>query len=106
MTKKDELTVKWKLAEKPTADNLTKLLEAGVLTKEEVRKITIEDSVVTQSDIEAIKSEMKLMRDLILELSNRQPQYINLIQQRLPQGNIQWVHPWINYCNGKVNLLA
>lgn len=80
MTKK---TIKWRLAEKPSPENLLKLIEGGVLTKEEAKQIVLDDSEVSQSDIDTIKSELELLRKMVLEQGNSR-EIIKIIEKEIP----------------------
>ena len=110
----EEKTLKWRLTEKPTTDNLLKLTEGGIITKEEAKKILLAESVVTQSDIESIKSEISLMRKMILEViekTNTQREIIRIVEKEIPiyveqyRRTPMYPYPWwndtIRWCNSQ-----
>lgn len=92
----EEKTLKWRLSERPTVENVSQLLSNGILTKEEARQIILEESAIKQSDIEDIKSEIKVLRDLILSQPN--PQYVQIIRQ-YQTPNHGWGNPYYVYCS-------
>lgn len=95
---KEEKTLKWKLSEKPTAENLRSLVEIGIMTKEEAKKIVLDESSISQSDIEEIKAEMSLLRKMILELSEKSGksiEIVRIIEREIPvYKDYYWHRPW------------
>ena len=57
MTKKDEKKLEWRLGNLPTIQELTDLLEKGVITKEEVREI-----LFTRQDLKEMPKETEVVR--------------------------------------------
>jgi len=95
----EDKTLKWRLSEKPTVENLTKLVYGGIITKDEARKIVLDESTVTQSDIESIKAEIELLRKLVLE-SNKNQAFIKIIEKEIPiyverHKPYPWIYPYV-----------
>lgn len=84
---KEEKVLKWRLSEKPSSENLLKLVEGGLITKEEAKKIILDEAVFSQSDIESLKDEISLLRKMFLELaekSERKTEIIKIIEKEIP----------------------
>lgn len=93
--------LKWKLSMKPTIEDVTKLFNCGIIDKEEARKIILEQTNdVRQTDIEAIKDEIKLLRKLVLENSRSNPvQIIEIIRKEIQEVPFRWTNPYNVYCS-------
>ena len=111
--KQEEKYLKWRLSEKPTAENLQKLVEVGILTKEEAKEIVLEaiDKKEVNSEVSALKEEMILLRKLVLELSEKVDSQaaLRIIKEYVPI-NIQpvpykyphyWGDPYTVWCNAQ-----
>lgn len=95
-----ENILKWKLGERPTTDSLCKLVEAGIISKEDAKKIVLETGAVSLADLEAVKAELGLMRKMVLELSEKvgNPQTIvRIIEREVPIYIRKNPHYWDNY---------
>ena len=74
--KKDEnetVALKWRLKERPTAENLERLVSAGILKSEEARQIILDKVEVDPVTIEDLQAEIKLLRKLVLEMTENRP---------------------------------
>jgi len=93
--------LKWKLKDKPTVEDVTTLMNVGILTKDEARKIILEQTEdVRQSDIEAIKDEIKLLRKIVLENSRNNPiQIVEIIRKEIQEVPYRWTMPYSTYCS-------
>ena len=78
--------LKWKLSEKPSAENLLKFVEGGVITKEEAKKIVLEDTEITQSQFDELKSEVELLKKIVLKLTEetRSTGVVKIIEREIP----------------------
>lgn len=93
----------WRLATRPTTDEVIKLLDAKILTKDEAREILVEekDDKKLSSDTEKdLKDELALLRKLVFKLADMNivgvyPYILKEIQV-LPSS--PWVQPWVTYC--------
>jgi hypothetical protein len=96
-------SLKWRLKEAPTSEALGHLLAAGILTKEEARQIILDDGTVEPSDLETIKGELALLRQIVLDLSSRSPQtVIKIIERevdRWPNYQPHFYNPYTVWCS-------
>ena len=76
--------LKWRLSKLPTVEELTSLEEKKILTKEEVKKILFNNETVEERDVESYKSEIKLLREVIDKLSDRQS-VANVLIEYIPK---------------------
>lgn len=100
--KKDEKILKWRLSEKPTASSLQDLVKSQIITKEEARQILLDETEYNSKDFDDIMEEMKLLRKLVMELAEKQPQTIikiiesnPVIIREYPQ---PWIKPYVTWC--------
>jgi polyhydroxyalkanoate synthesis regulator phasin len=98
--------LKWRLSERPTPENLLKLVESGIISKEEAKKIVLDEGEVNQTDIEALKGEMTILRKMVLELSDKTgktTEIVRIIEKEVPyyiekwNGSSIW-KPYYYYC--------
>lgn len=100
MTKKDEKILKWRLAEKPTAQNLQDLVKSEIITKEEARQILLDETQFNSKDFDDVLNEITLLRKLVLELSNIQPTTIvKIVKEYVPHYPGSWTIPYVSYCS-------
>lgn len=93
----DEKILKWKLSEKPTADNILQLVNGGIITKEEAKKIILDEGQVSQSDIEELKGEVTLLRKMVLGLSEKvgkEKEIIRIIEREIPVYKYYYQNPF------------
>lgn len=100
MTKK----LKWRLGKLPTSDEVLELVKASLITKDEARNILFsQESEETIKD-DALKAEIKFLRELIDKLASRseiitQIKYIE--KQYQPW---YWHQPYMVWCQAYNNL--
>ena len=76
--------LKWRLSKLPTVEELTSLEEKKILTKEEVKKILFNNETVEERDVESYKQEIKLLREVIDKLADKE-KVATVITQYIPQ---------------------
>lgn len=101
---KEEKILKWRLAEKPTAQTLQDLVKSQIITKEEARQILLDETQFNSKDFDDVLEEIKLLRKLVLEISERQPMNIIKIIESSPiikyYDKNPWLQPYITWsCN-------
>jgi len=101
--KEEEKILKWRLAEKPTAQALQDLVKSQIITKEEARQILLEEGEYTSKDLQEIKDELSLLRKLVLETSNS-THIIRIIEREVPTWKPYWgwTNTYMNYCSNNV----
>jgi hypothetical protein len=105
--KEEEKILKWRLAEKPTAQALQDLVKSQIITKEEARQILLDEGEYTSKDIQEIKDEIALLRKLVLETSNGLS-VIKIIEREVPTWKPywSWTNPYMTYCSSNGNMLV
>ena len=103
MKKNDEKILKWRLSEKPTAASLQDLVKSQIITKEEARQILLDETEFNSKDFDDVLEEMKLLRKLVLEVAERQPQTIIKIIESNPvyirdYPRYPWIQPYVTWC--------
>jgi len=89
----------WRLSQLPTPDELTRLVENNILTKEEAREVLFKDK--EEIDSKSLKSEIKFLRDLVEKLSSDKSETIRIINEvQRPYSTFEWYKPYMYYCSG------
>lgn len=103
MTKK----LKWRLSEKPTPDSVIKLIDSGIITKEEAKDILFTPDDQEERDKESLKSEIKFLRELVEKLSNNRSQIVTTIKEiEVPRyRQWDWYQPYVTWCGTPGDLL-
>ena len=68
MTKK---TLKWRLSDLPTGDEVASLVEQKVITAEEARDILFNEEKEDTNQVAALKEEVKFLRELVDTLATK-----------------------------------
>lgn len=96
MTKK----LVWRLATKPTVDEITTLLDKKIITETEAKELLFNEEEppkkATKSELDDIRSEMKFIRDFVMNLRGVQVQPI-IIERIKEVERDPWVRPWITW---------
>lgn len=87
-------SLKWRLSERPSVDNITDLVDAGIISKEEARQIILDTVEVDPITLEDLQSEVKLLRKLVLEIAERHPQTIVKIIEKEVKKQDWWTPNW------------
>lgn len=102
---KKEKVLKWKLSEKPTADNISRLVSQGILNKEEARSIILDESELSSKDlknIDDLMKEVELLRKLFLESSRDNIKVIKIIEKEIDRATSYpnyWTYPYTVWCS-------
>lgn len=97
MTKK----MTWRLANRPTSNEVSDLFTMGLITKEEARAILFtekeEKEVETEKSLEA---EIKFLREIVEKLSEgKTTRIVEIIKTvQTPYWQQQWYHPYATWC--------
>lgn len=97
MTKK----IIWRLKEQPTAKMLQDLFTGGILTKEEAKEILLSHTdQEEEKQIEALKSEVKFLREMVDKLSESKiTKIIETIREvEKPYYRQPWYRPYEVWC--------
>jgi hypothetical protein len=90
--------IKWRLANRPTPNEVDMLFTSGLLTKEEAREILFSLETQEDRDVDALKSEIKFLRDLVQKLSGRSTivETIRIVEK--PYLQYPWYQPYAVWC--------
>jgi hypothetical protein len=94
--------ITWRLANRPTPDEVKTLHEAGLLTKDEAREILFTETDEKERDVKSLESEIKFLRELVEKLSNgSQSRIIEIIKTvQVPYIQQPWYYPYTVWCGG------
>lgn len=106
MTKK----IVWRLANRPTPQEIVDLVSSGILAKEEAREILFtkeEDDISSKKDsrdTESLESEIKFLRDLVQKLSSgSNTKIVEVIREVYkPYQQYYWYKPYEAWCSGSL----
>jgi hypothetical protein len=103
---KDEVSLgslKWRLPQLPTVDQVSKLIESGVITKEEARSIFFKVGEEVENDsLQEIRDELSVIRTLVtkLPITVYQPMVIRDMNKYFDTSpNITWQLPYKILCS-------
>lgn len=90
---------KWRLGELPTPGEVTDLVRADILTKDEAREILISLETDEERDKKSLQGEIKFLRELVEKLSNNRRadiiKEITVIEK--PYIKQPWFQPYYYY---------
>ena len=90
--------LKWRLGKLPTSDEVLKLVNDKIITKEEAREILFNEEEQMEVSEESLKSEIKFLRELVDKLSDKS-QIIETIKYiEKPYYNNNWYQPYQVWC--------
>jgi hypothetical protein len=77
--KKNEPKLIWRLSERPTVDNISKLVEQGIINQAQARKLLFEETTNSQiKTMEDVQKELVLLRRLVSEIAQKEGGYQGL----------------------------
>ena len=92
--------LKWRLVKLPTSEEVTKLVNDKIITKEEAREILFSEEIESEKSVEDLKQEIKFLKELVEKLGN-QTQIIETIRYiEKPYYNWNWYQPYQVWCGG------
>ena len=110
MKKEDKKILKWRLSEKPSVTAIKELVDSKIITTEEARQIILEETEYNSKSFQEVLDEIKVLRELVLKLSERESkEIIKYIQLQsnwtsLPFRNDYWYQPYLNWCTSQSTL--
>lgn len=88
----------WRLANRPTPKEITDLLNAGILTKDESREILFSLETDEDRDKKSLESEIKFLRELVEKLANSPSKIVETIRYVQPTYIQQpWFQPYVTW---------
>ena len=92
--------LKWRFSKMPTPDEVLKLVNDKIITKEEAREILFNEEEQTERTKESLEQEIKFLRELVDKLSNR-TQTIEVIKEiHKPYYKWDWYRPYNVWTSG------
>ena len=90
----------WRLANRPTSEDVVKLLNSGIITKDEAKEILFNVEEEAERDKKSLESEIKFLRELVEKLSKGSPtQIIETIRYvEKPYIQYPWYQPYVVWC--------
>ena len=91
----------WRLANRPTSEDVVKLLNSGIITKDEAKEILFNVEEEAERDKKSLESEIKFLRELVEKLSKGSPtQIIETIRYvEKPYIQYPWYQPYVIWCS-------
>ncbi len=96
--------LKWRLGKLPTPDEVLKLVNDKLITKEEARDILFNEVDESKRDEESLKEEIKFLRELVAKLSNQSKIVETIRYIEKPYYNYGWYAPYVTYCSNTASL--
>ena len=94
----------WRLPNRPTPKEVTDLLGAGILTKDEAREILFNLETDEDRDKKSLQDEITFLRKLVQNLSTNKQVIVETIREvQVPYKQSPWVQPYINWCSTTAN---
>lgn len=89
--------LKWRFGKLPTSEEVIKLLEKELITKEEAREILFKEEVHEERDVTSYKEEIKFLRELVDKLSSDRTKVIETIKYLQPSYTGTWIGPYASW---------
>lgn len=91
--------LKWRLGKLPTSEEVLKLVNDKIITKEEARDILFNEETEQEKSTEDLKQEIKFLKELVEKLSdsNKVIETIRYIQKPYQQWG--WYKPYEVWCS-------
>lgn len=96
--------LKWRLGKLPSPEEVQSLVKDKIITNEEARSILFSEETEEDVDKDALKSEIKFLRELVDKLSTEKSKVVEIIKTiQVPYYHYGWVQPYQYWC-GTTNL--
>lgn len=91
--------LKWRLANRPTPNEVQDLFTSGLLTKDESREILFSLETEEDRDKQSLQEEIKFLRQLVQSLSSQSKIVEHIYKYQNPYQGYQWWQPYQAYCS-------
>lgn len=89
----------WRLGKLPTVEDLLKLVNDRVISKEEMRDVLFNSETKEEVDKKSLEGEIKFLRELVTKLSTKS-QIIETVRTIQPTYITQpWYSPYVTWCS-------
>lgn len=100
MSTKKTTKIIWRLANRPTPDEVASLFDKGLLNKDEAREILFSLETDEERTSKSLKEEVKFLRELIQKLSTNRTVIVETIREvDKPWRKQDWYQPYYYYAN-------
>lgn len=101
MTKTKKTTLKWRLADRPSVNDVATLLVQDLVTKDEAREILFSAETQEIKELSDLQEEVKFLRGLVDKLAKPQVQTVIREVERLKPSYWQydWYKPYYTLAN-------
>lgn len=91
----------WRLANRPTSEDVVKLLSSGIINKEEAKEILFNFEEEGERGEKSLESEIKFLRELVEKLSKGSTtQIVEVIREiQVPYIRYPWYQPYVVWCS-------
>lgn len=91
--------LKWRLSKLPTPDEVLKLVNDKLITKEEARDILFSEEKKEEVIKENLETEIKFLRKLVEKLSQNNTEVVETIKLvQKPYYQYDWYKPYVIWC--------
>lgn len=91
--------LKWRLGKLPTPDEVLKLVNDKLITKDEARDILFNEEVEQERDEDSLKQEIKFLREIVEKLSKNRNQIVETIRiVEKPYHQQIWYQAYNTWC--------
>ena len=98
--------LKWRLGKLPTPDEVLKLVNDKLITKEEAREILFSEEKEVQVKESDLKAEIKFLKELVERLATRSTIVETIRYIEKPYYQYGFWQPYQIWCGGSINTLA
>src|SRR3990167_2778707 len=96
----------WRLKELPTPETLEKLVESGILSKDEAREILFSSETEEDRDKKSLESEIKFLRELVEKLAKRSEITTTIREVSPHYCHNYWYKPYEVWCGTTTTLTS
>lgn len=96
--KNEDKKLVWRLGERPSVENITKLNEIGLISKEEARELMFNE--ISHNDVKTINDiseELKVIRELVMRLSQNDGTITNWFSTNTGTISNDWIKPYRSF---------
>lgn len=93
-------TLKWRLGKLPTSDEVLRLIDNKIITKEEGKDILFNQETEEDISKKDLEEEIKFLREVVQKLSSNKTKIIEVIKEvQKPYYQWGWYGPYATWCN-------
>jgi hypothetical protein len=86
LSQDEKVILKWRMASKPTREDVVQLLDKEIITKDEARQMLFNES--TESDrVKTLEDQIEFLRGVVDKLSSQPPREVIRYIQNYPQAH-------------------